>query len=261
MKRKFSPAISLALILTMLFTTVVLASAVDVGVVDVTAPTGSVTLDQGQSGTITINMSVTGKQVGTATFKVNTVWSLSGGAFIGSNPVTFTVNPREAQDSATTFSTSGTVTVAAGQAGGTFILAVGAIDITNDNPTEAKLTAVGSSSYSITVEANTAPSVVVTDATDGASYVKGSVPVAGCSVTDVEDVPSTFDATLSAITGDDAADGIGSQTASCSYTDGGGLTANASATYSIIANSDTTPPVISYVLWLPLLLKAAVNGK
>jgi len=88
-------------------------SSVDVAVVDVTAPTGSVTLAPGESGPITINMTVTGNQVGTATFKVNRDWSLSGGTFTGSNPHTFTVPPRAAQDPPTTFSTTGTVTVAA----------------------------------------------------------------------------------------------------------------------------------------------------
>ncbi|HLE58856.1 MAG TPA: Ig-like domain-containing protein, partial [Candidatus Limnocylindria bacterium] len=92
---------------------------------------------------------------------------------------------------------------------------------------------------------NTPPSVSVTGVSNGSNYTKGSVPAAGCSVTDTEDGASTFAATLSAITGPYAADGIGSQTASCSYTDGGGLTANASATYSIV---DASAPAISYVV-------------
>ena len=66
------------------------------------------------------------------------------------------------------------------------------------------------------------------------SYDKGSVPDASCQVADAEDGNSTFAAALSAITGPYASDGIGSQTASCSYTDGGGLTAAASQTYSVI---------------------------
>ena len=71
------------------------------------------------------------------------------------------------------------------------------------------------------------------------------MPDASCQVTDAEDGNSTFAATLSAITGPYASDGIGSQTASCSYTDGGGLTAAASQTYSII---DPSAPVISSTL-------------
>ena len=44
-------------------------------------------------------------------------------------------------------------------------------------------------------------------------------------MTDAEDGDSSFPATLGTISGPNACDGIGSQTASCSYTDGGGLTA------------------------------------
>lgn len=92
---------------------------------------------------------------------------------------------------------------------------------------------------------NTAPTVSVSGVDEGGSYNKGSVPAATCDVTDAEDGNSSFAATLSAITGPYASDGIGSQTASCSYTDGGGLTAAASKTYSIV---DPTPPNISYTL-------------
>jgi len=131
------------------------ASDVDVAVVDVTVPTNSVTLAPGATGNIAINMSVTGNQVGTATFEVYRDWTLSGGTFTGSDPQEFTVGPRGGGDPATTFSTPGTVTVAAGQADGTFTLAVGAFDITNTNTTGAKLAAGDSSNYSVTVLAPT----------------------------------------------------------------------------------------------------------
>ena len=71
------------------------------------------------------------------------------------------------------------------------------------------------------------------------------MPTATCNVTDVEDGNSSFPATLSAITGPYASDGIREQTASCSYTDGGGLTASASETYGIV---DPSPPTIDYTL-------------
>jgi hypothetical protein len=90
--------------------------------------------------------------------------------------------------------------------------------------------------------ANTAPSVSVGGVTGGAAYEIGFVPAATCNVTDAEDGNSSFAATLSAITGPLAAYGLGDQTASCSYTDGGGLTASASETYSIV---DTGAPVIT----------------
>jgi hypothetical protein len=92
---------------------------------------------------------------------------------------------------------------------------------------------------------NTPPNVTVTNVTGGASYNKGSVPVAGCSVIDAEDGNSTFAATLSAISGPYASDGIGEQTASCSYTDGGDLTASDSLTYNIV---DPSAPNISYIV-------------
>ncbi|HEU5477036.1 MAG TPA: PxKF domain-containing protein [Gaiellaceae bacterium] len=132
------------------------ASSVDESIVDTTAPTGSVTLAPGGNGIITINLSVTGNQVGTATFEVYRDWALSGGTFTGSNPQTFTVGPQSG-GTTTTFSTTGTVTADAGQAAGTFTLAVGAFNITNSNTTGAKLNAGSSSNYSVTVTAPPPP--------------------------------------------------------------------------------------------------------
>lgn len=90
---------------------------------------------------------------------------------------------------------------------------------------------------------NTAPSIEVTGVTGGAAYEFGAVPAASCSVTDAEDGSKSFPATLGAITGPLAAHGLGEQEATCSYTDTGGLTATAAATYSIV---DTTAPVIAF---------------
>ena len=69
-----------------------------------------------------------------------------------------------------------------------------------------------------------------------------------CEVTDAEDGNSSFPAELSEISGPLAAYGLGEQTASCSYTDAGGLTAAASVTYGIV---DTTAPVITFVSRTP----------
>lgn len=93
--------------------------------------------------------------------------------------------------------------------------------------------------------ANTAPQVSVSGVTAGATYDKGAVPAAMCEVTDAEDGNFSFLATLSAVTGTYASDGIGEQTANCSYTDAGDLTAADSVVYSII---DPSPPVINYTL-------------
>jgi hypothetical protein len=90
--------------------------------------------------------------------------------------------------------------------------------------------------------------VTITGVADGSSYEYGSVPVAGCSIVDTEDGNSSFGALLSEISGSLAAYGLCPQTASCSYTDGGGLTSTASATYSIV---DLTDPVITFVSRTP----------
>jgi hypothetical protein len=92
---------------------------------------------------------------------------------------------------------------------------------------------------------NTAPSLSIGGVTGGVSYDKDAVPAATCDVTDLEDGNSSFAADLSVVTGTYASDGIGEQTASCSYTDAGGLTASGTVTYSIV---DPSPPDIDYVL-------------
>ena len=95
----------------------------------------------------------------------------------------------------------------------------------------------GTFTLHVTGPSNTVPSVVVTGVSDGASYEIGSVPFAGCSVTDAQDGPSSSAASLSGT----LFHGLGSQTATCTYTDTGGLTASASATYTI---HDTGTPTI-----------------
>ena len=86
---------------------------------------------------------------------------------------------------------------------------------------------------------NTAPSVTVTGVADGDTYPDNAVPAAGCSVTDAEEVNPTATPVITNL----PADGIGSHTVTCDYTDAGGLGAvTASATYNVIA-SNTKPTV------------------
>lgn len=90
--------------------------------------------------------------------------------------------------------------------------------------------------------ANTKPSVEVAGVSNGASYEIGGVPSASCTVTDAEDGNSSHPAT---VTGS-LSHGLGSQTATCDYTDKGGLQAvTASATYEVV---DTGDPSISHSL-------------
>lgn len=87
---------------------------------------------------------------------------------------------------------------------------------------------------------NTPPSVSVTGVQAGASYEINDVPTAGCSVNDAEDTnesatPVFDNSGLNSY-------GLGPVQVSCSYTDGGGVTETATATYTIV---DTGAPVIT----------------
>ena len=115
------------------------------------------------------------------------------------------------------------------------------IKVTSPSYTTAKEATFG---VSWNCTANVAPVVTVGGVSNGARYEFGSVPAATCAWTDDKDGSGTGTPTLSSITGSRAAAGLGSQTATCSKTDSGGLTTTASATYSIV---DTTPPAISVV--------------
>ena len=223
------------------------ASGVDESIVDATAPTGSVTLAPGGSGSITINLSVTGNQVGTAMFDVNRNWTLSGGAFIGSNPQTFTVPPRAAADPATTFSTTGTITVDSSEsAEGPLTLAVGAFNITNSNQTGAKLAAGNPSSYSVAVETptstdatapvitfqqtpngsndwfKTAPATVTVTATDSDD---GGVASLSCKLDGAAVTLTNTGSTSTTMYGDVSTSTDGDHTVSCQAADSTGNTA------------------------------------
>jgi hypothetical protein len=89
---------------------------------------------------------------------------------------------------------------------------------------------------------NTPPVVSITGVKGGASYEFGLVPAASCSVSDAEDGPKTVAPVIGPVKGPLATYGLGSQEVTCSYTDSGGLTTTASATYAIV---DTIAPVIA----------------
>lgn len=151
-----------------------------------------------------------------------------------SNPAVATVSP-----SSVTFNSCGdtpVLTVSPVSAGSTTISVSQTANTTGGTFNLAPATFV----VTVAPPPNTAPTVSITGVTGGASYEIGTVPVAGCSVEDAEDGNSTFAATLSAITGPLAAFGLGERTASCSYTDGGGLPATVSVTFTIVDTGDPT---------------------
>lgn len=239
-------AIPLTLAMLMVWSAVALASEVAVSVVDVTTPTGSVTLAPGQSGNITINLRVTGNQAaGPATFEVYRDWTLSGGTFVGSNPQEFTVDNRVAQDDADEFSTTGTVEVAAGHAEGTFTLVVGAFDIQNATGSGGKLAAGDSSSYQIIVEApappaDTTPPVItptITGTAGNNGWYTSDVTVSW-TVTDAESaISSTSGCEPSTVDSDTVGELL-----TCTATSGGGT-----ASSSVTIKRDATPPTVSLV--------------
>lgn len=150
MKKLFKLMLTFAMMFTMPLA--VFASGADVSVVDVLAPTNEVKLVSGASSPIVITISVTGNQVGTATFEVYRVWTLTNGVFVGSSPKEYTVDARAAGDTPDVFTTSGEVIVDSGVAAGTYPLTVGVFDITNTNSTGAKLGAGTSGTYTVIVE-------------------------------------------------------------------------------------------------------------
>lgn len=160
------------------------------------------------TGSTTLGVSVTSSNTGVATVSPA---NLSFGSC--GDLKTITVTPVAAGTATVTLSQTSNTT------GGTFNLAPAGFTVTVAPPP------------------NTAPLVQVTGVTHGGSYDHGSVPVAGCLVSDVEDglVNSASAAlpTLTAFSGPYAADGIGAQTAQCSYTDGGGLMQTVQATYTV----------------------------
>jgi hypothetical protein len=158
-----------------------------------------------------------------------------------SNPAAATVSP-----SSVTFTSCGdtkVLTVTPVAAGAATITATQTVN--NTGGTFDLAPATFTVNVAAPAPANTAPSLSVAGVATGASYSKGAVPAASCNIVDAEDGNRTVPATLSGITGPYSADGIGQQTASCSYTDRGGLTASGSATYNIV---DPSGPQISYSL-------------
>jgi hypothetical protein len=247
--QRLGGAAALAVAAALVMSGLALASDVNVAVVDVTTPTNAVTLAPGDTASITINMSVTGQQSGTATFEVYRDWTLrTDGTWQGSNPEEFTVPPRSANASATTFSTSGTVSIAAGRAaGGPFTLAIGAFGITNSNTSGAKLNDGSDSNYAVTVSAppppaNTPPVVSVLNIGSDVVVEKGSPePTPSCAVVDAQQptasaVPDISRSGLNEF-------GLGVVTVTCSFTDNGGLGDSDEASYTIV---DTTEPVITF---------------
>lgn len=90
----------------------------------------------------------------------------------------------------------------------------------------------------LTVIANEPPSVSVTGVQDGAIYQSGFVPAAACDVRDRED--GVIAAVQPVVSGPDSQ---GTYTVTCSYTDAGGKSGAAEASYTVERPTNTPPGV------------------
>jgi hypothetical protein len=249
MKNKFSIAISLAVILAMLLTSFALADQVsnnlDLSVdaafetmsLNVGGSNGSTTLriiEQNGDGKSGCNLTGPGSQLTVSVASSNTAIATVSPASVTFNACgdtrVLTITPVSQGSADITLSFVSVTTNSGEVTSSSFDLLPGRFTVNVAPPP------------------NTAPVVAVTGVTHGASYEYGSVPSAGCSVQDIEDGNSTFAASLSLISGPLSAYGLGTQTATCSYTDSGGINATVEATYEIV---DTTAPVIAFVSRTP----------
>jgi len=245
MKQKFSIAMSLAVILAMLLTSFALAdqvannvdlsvdSAYDTMALNVGGVNGSTTLriiEQNGDGKNGCNLGGAGSQltvsVASSNPSVATVSPTSVTFNACADTRTLTVTPVSQGSANITLTFVSVTTNAAGVTSSSFDLLPGRFIVEVAPP------------------ANTAPEVTVTGVVHGASYEYGTVPAAGCSVHDAEDGNFTLAATLSGISGSLSGYGLGTQTATCSFTDSGNINTTVEATYEIV---DTHAPIISFV--------------
>lgn len=210
----------------------------------VTAPAFADTIhdDVAASGPTTVALSG-----GTASTTIQYYVQAAGGCDISSTPSVWTVNvagpagvtPNPSTVSFNACGVNKPVTFTATSVG------VRPVTLTHlSGPTLGGANVANPSDFTLTVTgaANAAPEVSVGGVIEGEEYEIGEVPDATCSVTDDQVVDPTPTPSLSAVTGPLATYGLGSQTATCSYTDGGGLSDSASATYTIV---DGTFPELS----------------
>jgi len=205
-----------------------------------TAYADNIVNDVAASGPTTITLSG-----GTASTTMKYYVHEAGGCDVSpSNPATYRINV--AGTGVTPSPTQVTFTTCDGTVRQTVTFAattVGSREVTlsrvagptlNESP--AKFTLV------VNAPTNTAPVVAVAGVGDGALYEHGAVPAPTCTVTDAEDANPSATPSVTAVAGPLAAYGLGSRTATCSYTDGGGITRTASATYTIV---DTAKPILN----------------
>ncbi len=214
---------------------------------DVAITQDSISVRAGQSATINVSLAATDGGNDVAGCNATTAKPVT--IALSSSKDWATVSPASVTVTDCTTISAVTVSVASGTAAASTTSVVGSASggltvVVTDSKgkTSTTTSTFKDDRVSVVVAApNTAPSVSVSGVSHGSSYEAGAVPAAGCSVTDAEDTSPTASPV---ITGTLNAEGVGSQTATCSYTDGGGLSASSFADYGVV---DTTAPTLNGV--------------
>lgn len=214
------------------------------------------TCSAGSGQQVDITFTITGNQVGTATFKVNRLWEYNGTAWVGSDPTTITQGPK-ASGTSVTHTVTITLRNASAANSGSLSLTVAPFDLTNSNVTGAKLSLDAGSAAVVAIRlvncvTTNAPPVLTVpgDLTVEATSSAGAVVTFTVLANDPEDGPLT--AICDATSG--ATFALGTTTVTCSVTDAGGVTVTESFDIKV---EDTTGAEFTYIPAGPLTLIAA----
>jgi hypothetical protein len=212
---------------------------------------------------VVVTYTITGNQLGTATFSLNTHWTYSGSSWSGSTPTTLSVAPRVPSDPATIKQVTITVTNASGTGSGASNFNIVPFGLTNSNATGAKLSFDSGSNVTMYVSfaacaiTNTAPTLVLpNDMTVEAATSAGTAVNFVVTATDNEEGDLTGSVTCSPASGSTFP--LGETVVNCSVTDGGGLTTQGSFKITVV---DTTPASFtSFPSGTITLIAADING-
>lgn len=219
------------------------------------------TCDAGQ--TVVITFSITGAQIGTATFDVYSNWEYNGTNWVGSVPVTVSVPSRSGGAPATIRTVPILVVNGSAASSGTSTLTVTPFNLVNSNTTGAKLAFTSASSATVYVAfegcpvLNTAPTLVLPgDMTIEATSSAGASVNYVVTANDLEDGDLT--ASVVCLPASGSTFPLGTTTVNCSVTDNGGLQATGSFDVTV---EDTTPAYFtSFPSGTINLVAADING-
>jgi hypothetical protein len=157
MRRKLAVGLS-ALGLVFVSSGLAAASDLAVATLDADVPISSVSVEAGSDQGFTIRYTVTGNQRNPASFRANLDWTMQpDGTFVGSNPQTFNVPARAAQDPAWTDSAAAKVIVPADvPAQGPRTLTISPFELDTDSPAALDVTD-GTATLAVTVTAAPPP--------------------------------------------------------------------------------------------------------